>query len=145
MPNLDTLDSLLKNAPVTPNLDNIRLWRDALLSGEYTQGIGSLHSPGTNTWCCLGVACDVARKNGVELTVTYEEDSDEERFDDEIAFLPDKVAEWLGVDSCNPMLVDTTGFAWSATEWNDGKTAEFPEIGKAIESTWLTGPREESV
>jgi hypothetical protein len=34
-------------------------WVNALRSGEYQQGKGVLHNPDTNTYCCLGVLCEV--------------------------------------------------------------------------------------
>jgi hypothetical protein len=34
-------------------------WVEALKSGHYKQGRGWLHDRGNNTWCCLGVLCDV--------------------------------------------------------------------------------------
>lgn len=44
---------------------NIRLWVDALRSGDYQQGRDQLRFG--DTYCCLGVACDVAMKNGVPV------------------------------------------------------------------------------
>jgi hypothetical protein len=38
-------------------------WVTALRSGEYQQGRGQLKSG--NEFCCLGVLCDLARKQGV--------------------------------------------------------------------------------
>lgn len=37
-------------------------WLQALESGEYTQGRGELRSA-TNSYCCLGVACDLYDSN----------------------------------------------------------------------------------
>lgn len=37
------------------------LWIDALLSGDYQQGKQRLRNP-DNTYCCLGVLCDVIHK-----------------------------------------------------------------------------------
>lgn len=44
-----------------------RLWVKALRSGEYKQGYGYLHYKrgGKDKFCCLGVLCDLAVKNGV--------------------------------------------------------------------------------
>lgn len=36
------------------------LWVDALRSGEYEQGGGTLYSPITASFCCLGVLCVIA-------------------------------------------------------------------------------------
>ena len=41
--------------------DNATAWVDALRSGGYAQGIGSLKFDGK--FCCLGVACDLFMKS----------------------------------------------------------------------------------
>lgn len=35
-------------------------WLEALRSGEYKQGIGTLYNEHGNEYCCLGVACKIA-------------------------------------------------------------------------------------
>jgi hypothetical protein len=40
-------------------------WIEALRSGEYEQGIASLQSGGR--FCCLGVLCDLAIKEGNDV------------------------------------------------------------------------------
>jgi len=37
-----------------------RKWVEALRSGEYKQGQGALRDARDNTWCCLGVLCEVS-------------------------------------------------------------------------------------
>jgi hypothetical protein len=125
-----------------PNLDNIRLWVDALRSGEYEQGLHVLHNLATNTWCCLGVACDVARKNGVAIQVADSVIHGEgpklrETFDGHGSYLPPSVQNWLGIDSDNPVLDDIP-----ATDWNDIRNASFNGIADAIEAEFL---REENI
>lgn len=46
---------------------NIRLWVAALRSGEYPQDVGTLHT--AKGFCCLGVACEVARTTDRSLPV----------------------------------------------------------------------------
>jgi hypothetical protein len=56
--------------PLPPELKSS--WTDSLLSGDYSQGQGSLRqrvlSPNTEgytyTYCCLGVLCDLLAKQG---------------------------------------------------------------------------------
>lgn len=36
-----------------------KAWTKALRSGEYEQGYFRLRNPETNSYCCLGVLCDV--------------------------------------------------------------------------------------
>lgn len=39
--------------------DNLNSWITALRSGAYMQGHQKLHNTTNNTFCCLGVACDL--------------------------------------------------------------------------------------
>lgn len=48
--------------------DNVKAWVAALRSGTYTQGQFKLRRL-DNTYCCLGVACDLAVQAGVSLDV----------------------------------------------------------------------------
>lgn len=41
-------------------------WIEALESGKYQQGCGVLYNARTDTYCCLGVLCDIARFDGWE-------------------------------------------------------------------------------
>lgn len=43
-------------------------WVAALRSGEYAQGRGYLHRIEDNTYCCLGVVCDLLAKKGILST-----------------------------------------------------------------------------
>jgi hypothetical protein len=43
------------------------MWVEALRSNDYLQGRGALNRNGL--FCCLGVLCDVALKNGIDLPV----------------------------------------------------------------------------
>ena len=38
-------------------------WKDALLSGKYTQGISQLYDEQTNSYCCLGVLHSLITNN----------------------------------------------------------------------------------
>ncbi len=81
-------------------------WLTALRSGEYEQTTGTLHrivgraeshwSPESRPgWCCYGVLCDVAVKEG--LKVIRKTDEDTEYFDGVIDYLPPSVMEWAGL------------------------------------------------
>lgn len=48
----------------SPNRELVSNWIDALLSGEYKQGIGCLRAA-NNSYCCLGVLTEVAAKMGM--------------------------------------------------------------------------------
>lgn len=76
---------------------NRRLWTEALRSGDYEQGQGQLRRDDdgdvfgptpleASQYCCLGVACEIAKKAGVI-----------EFYDPSAATLPIPVALWLGL------------------------------------------------
>lgn len=72
--------------------ENAKKWVAALRSGKYEQGRTLLCANGK--YCCLGVACEVAIANGVELK--REEKSGVVSFEDNFsALLPTRVMEWL--------------------------------------------------
>lgn len=102
-------------------------WLAALRSGEYKQGRGQLHTPG-NTFCCLGVLCDLAFNEGV---VTRREDGGGFSYGQGGGplrnlgypnYLPPEVQEWAGIPTSNP------GVSWGKklSEYNDeGESFEF--------------------
>lgn len=126
------------------------LWVDALRSGEYEQGEGVLAEDGR--YCCLGVLCEVAIKDGVPLKRV---DQGEHYMSTlygvginlESHILPSVVTDWAGLNSDNP-LVSVVVFAgdeedidvWltynegmSLAEFNDNY-GTFEDIADQIES-----------
>lgn len=98
------------------------MWVAALRSGEYRQGAGLLHSPDTGTYCCLGVACDLAVKHGVIKSY--------DGYEAVLGGTARPVVQWLGLSD------DSAGYdggRGQLTYDNDvGKT--FAEIADIIES-----------
>jgi len=88
-------------------------WIDALTSGEYEQGKGSLLD-NEGHYCCLGVLCDLALQEGVCDEVTG-------------ARLSSKVSRWSDLASWSPMV---DGKFLINLNDNEGKT--FEEIAKLI-------------
>lgn len=78
--------------------NNVKLWLEALRSGNYQQGYFTL--AGGGKFCCLGVACDLYQKNVGDLKINIKFgdglDEDEVFYDESSTFLPDKVSQWLG-------------------------------------------------
>lgn len=89
-------------------------WVAALRSGEYQQAHGMLRNVDENSFCCLGVLCDLAIKDGLKLRVedlTYEGDPDAiiTYYDGISDILPDKVAKWANLsDSPEVRVSDET-------------------------------------
>lgn len=95
---------------------SVRLWLKALRSGEFKQGFGKLGNSKVG-YCCLGVACVVARENGVIS-----------RFNGQGGFLPEKVKDWLGLRNSGGEYGNN-----SLVHLNDSKNKTFDEIADVIE------------
>lgn len=136
-----------------PNRENIALWVQALRSGEFEQGRSWLNL--NNRYCCLGVACEVAIRNGVELK-TETDGGGVVHYSDGLnpttaKVLPIKVREWLGlaVGSTDPYVrtarrlhdpqygTITAGNSVQLTACNDIYKLDFATIATMIEDTYL--------
>lgn len=88
--------------------ENFQIWLDTLKTGQYQQATGALDvvdDGGNHSFCCLGVACDLAVKDGVEMEIHTSDDNDVVSYDREQGVLPGKVKDWLGLDQTNPRIV----------------------------------------
>jgi hypothetical protein len=89
-------------------------WTAALRSGDYPQGLEALRQVrdgGEYEYCCLGVLCELARAEGVEIALEYDEDEGVWSYDGESAYLPPAVAEWAGLPVSEQIDTDT-GRRW---------------------------------
>lgn len=75
-------------------------WVAALRSGEYKQGKERLHTAKDDSYCCLGVLCEVAVKAGVDLAIDAY--SVGKSYDNDGHTLNEKVQTWAGLLDCNP-------------------------------------------
>jgi hypothetical protein len=139
---------------VTVNKERIKLLVDALRSDEFRQGHASLRldsfDGGKPHHCCLGVATEVALRNGLEI-VRPEEDIDEYGWDrNEIVrsypwkmehqVMCEPVADWYGLDM-SPLLegeVNGRPRLERAITWNDELGADFATIADMFEATYIT-------
>jgi len=112
------------------------LWVEALKSGEYIQGHQYLNID--NSFCCLGVLCEVAIKSGLALEKTfgggyyvYGEDS--------YNMLPQKVMEWAGMRSragefsSSSLYRHPKNSLWAL---NDVQRYSFEQLAAVIEESW---------
>lgn len=124
--------------------DRLKLFVEALRSGEFVQTRGTLLSIGArytkdpdvaDAHCCLGVATVVAQRNGYAGPVNWE-----------LATLSEGVYEWYGFDRGDPKFskaaVAAAGIKpsckcctdeLSATSANDSARASFTQIADAFE------------
>jgi hypothetical protein len=104
-------------------------WIEALRSGEYKQGQGCLHNHNENTFCCLGVLCDLHAKETNTNWVDDPEEGYTSDYLDNDASLPDKVLEWSGLERPNPLITRTLSIAI----YNDQKGYSFDQLADLIE------------
>jgi hypothetical protein len=122
-------------------------WLKALRSGEYQQGTGCLRKD--DTYCCLGVLCDVYDKQEVGLGesrwkfvpeyklggLLYGEATVVKahyRYQDQPEILPYDVKKWAGLKDRSPSFVDDTQLSKTLAALNDdGYT--FNQIADVIE------------
>lgn len=117
-----------------PNKRNIKKWVDALRSGEFKQSKGALKR-GNNTYCCLGVACEISGKienwseHASDFTALYPGE-----YKDYMT-LPPPLMTWLGIGETDPILLkkDTNS---TAADLND-RCVSFKRIAYYIERKYL--------
>lgn len=145
-------------------LERIKLWEQELLNPDRNQGTGRLAYTEfeVDKFCCLGIACEVAIANGLEVNRTKIEGAGCDnkiihQYDGNADHLPPSVAAWYGFDRVtrefyNPTLhyIDPEGqeTVASAADFNDGDAGlderlTFQEIAAAIRYTYLEGGYEE--
>ncbi len=105
------------------NKEIAKRWVAALRSGKYKQGRGALNK--NDSFCCLGVLCDIS-----ELNTWVASNTNTEGYDGEQGVLPVQVMEWAGIKSS---VADSPG--GSLTSQND-TGASFSEIASIIEKHW---------
>lgn len=109
-------------------------WVAALRSGEYKQGYGALHCGSDDPkvdggFCCLGVLCEVAVKEGViDAGFQAYSWSNFQYGSREGGILPESVCRWADVTAV-PDIHDGP-----ATHWNDTVRFNFEQIAEMIES-----------
>lgn len=106
-------------------------WVEALRSGEYTQGRHTLKTP-EDTYCCLGVLCEIAKEDGVG----YWDDFgnfvvDESDFSS--GTLPVGVAEWAGTGGNLDPRVEYGGGSYCLSSLNDSVELPFDRIADLVE------------
>lgn len=127
---------------MTVNKERVRKFVAALRSGKFQQGAEylGLHHTYTDkdTYCCLGVACEVAIAEGLKLEKVGNRNAYE--YNGERYGLPGAVMYWYGFSTPNPAFSDKTGFGLypaNATVANDIKHYDFYKIADLFEQTYL--------
>lgn len=116
-----------------PNKEAIQKWIKALRSGQYKQGyyrLRNYNKDGEDTFCCLGVACDVLKEDlSGEWDIINGDDYMFKVSDNQFhgkQYMPDVVVEYLGLSE--EFLND------NLSGLNDGEPSfSFEEIANEIE------------
>ena len=116
-------------------------WIEALCSGKYKRGEGSLYNADFGAHCALGVLCELAVQDGV--TERHDSEHGGPSFYGKNgngcdSILPREVMEWAGVDSPSPVVSfqsETFGETefWTVSEMND-LGASFDAIADKLEA-----------
>jgi hypothetical protein len=102
-------------------------WVAALRSGEYEQGQGYLRKDGA--FCCLGVGCEILRKDfSEEISITVDDDED---YADAVSY--NGYAQYLSKGIRTFIGLDGTDEGQLAT-LNDDEGRTFHEIADYIET-----------
>lgn len=110
--------------------DIMEKWITALKSGEYKQTkfyLKAAKSKKSYGYCCLGVLCDLAIKDGVNIKVQKERDESNNFryvFDSESGTLPTSVKKWADFYDYD--------FIKTLTEMNDNEGMNFRQIASVI-------------
>jgi hypothetical protein len=116
------------------------LWVSALRSGEYVQGYGQLRTS-DNKYCCLGVLCELASKQGIIPEASLKGIIPEASLTDrywyavEASYLPDRVQEWAGLSDQNPQVANADGVTSGLGNHNDSGSHDFDSIADMIEAS----------
>lgn len=122
----------------------------ALESGKYKQGRGALAKRdgprGKFDFCCLGVACEVAKANGCEVSVKLSDDKTRRLYDDMSGVMPRSVQKWYGFKGRDPFLLvdEERNLYVRATTANDIRKYDirkydFAKIAKLFRETLKAG------
>jgi hypothetical protein len=125
--------------PLEMNPEVRAKWTAALRSGEYRQGFEALHSATEDgdKFCCLGVLCDLAMREGV-VTADSPSRSDDDvnaelwSYGGRVDYLPEAVRDWAGLDDTNPQ-VPVTDEKDEPLGWLNDHDWSFAQIADAID------------
>lgn len=104
-------------------------WLSALRGGEYKQARGVLKQRADSGFCCLGVLCDLYRKEHPDSSWGERGQFLIGDAEDVFGYLPDSVINWAGLDEENPSL----GEGETLASANDHGTT-FTQIADIIEA-----------
>lgn len=112
----------------------MKKWVSALRSGKYEQGQEYLNSQ--NKFCCLGVLCEVAKKNGVELKIEVDEEDNTVSYNGSNGVLSKPVMNWAGIQNICGSYINSRNQEMTLTGLNDTQRMSFKQIANIIEKVY---------
>lgn len=139
--------------------ERIRKFAHVLRTTKKQQGVGKLIrylSPWKKEYCCLGIACELAIKDGLKLdqtkkTIEYYGASSEvvmlfgSSRDETYSVLPTEVMRYFGFTDDDPTLRVSGWDISTATDLNDERRYSFEQIADAFERTYLRDNNEPTI
>lgn len=138
----------METPQITPEQrERLQLLTRVLRSRKYRQTTGKLSRydriAKKRKFCCLGVACEVAKAAGLDITIRRDPERDIYSYNGSTEILPVDVMRWYGFDSMNPNLKTDAKHVpehrrsiMTAAELNDENGLTFRQIADAIEKTY---------
>lgn len=106
----------------------IQLWIKALRSGDYKQTRGTLKD--NKGFCCLGVLCDLAAKDGGSKWVKAYLNSSVKEYDGEPETPPKYMMDYLGISE---------DYVAAIIDLNDIEERSFKDIARKLEKDLMNG------
>ena len=110
-------------------------WNEALESGEYKQNHDE-HLKDNTGFCCLGVLCELAVKDGIISSAKYRPENEFFSYGGYTAILPPEVMDWAGMASETGMFLDEDENQSECLTTINDSGVKFPEIAKIIKDHW---------
>lgn len=108
-------------------------WVAALRSGEYKQTIATLNY-NNERFCCLGVLCELAIQDGVELS--KKQDLGFYRYNNTETQLPKPVMEWAGIKTADACYKAKRKYNPENLAQKNDEGRSFKQIANIIDKVW---------
>lgn len=115
--------------------DVIEKWVAALRSGEFSQGTLALNRNGQ--YCCLGVLCELAAREGVVEKKEYGSGFGWSAYDGDTTSPTETVLKWAGLPTTGQYPTEVELGGTTAMTLNDEDRRSFAEIADVIENEYL--------
>lgn len=116
------------------NYDIMKKWTETLRSDQYLQGRTRLNKE--DEFCCLGVLCELAIEDGVQIKKTFKHgEFGVVTYDERSSDIPNAVIEWAQMKSSSGIYTTDIDTKHSLAVDND-MGANFHQIADIIEQKW---------